>query len=345
MKKWKFGAAILMLIVLLLQPQAAVDGAQSAMRMWATSIAPAMFPFLAMMPVLTNEEACEVYRHMFSRIMGRLSLPPQAAPAILIGMISGSPGGALAIKRIAAQSGMSMGDACRIALSVSGLSPAYLILGVGQGLFGSAALGARLAMIQAAIQIAMLILLKGAFDEKMAAVAFVPESQMQSAVGGAVENVLAICGYMVLFSAMSAVLSQWIGRDAGRILLLATDLPSGMANLAAWNLPGKMFLLGGTAGFGGLCIAAQNLHSLHDVGANAAEYLAAKGISAALFAILAGILLTPVNTRKQSLPAALPGYAFSMLAAMLLTLPVLIYFSNALFLNKQKVRQINDENK
>lgn len=336
MKKWKLCAAILMLIAILLQPQAAVDGAQSAMRMWATSVAPALFPFLAMLPVLAGKEACEAYRHMFARLMGGLGLPPQGAPAILIGMISGSPGGALAIKRIAAQSGMPKADACRITLAVSGLSPAYLILGVGQGLFGSPALGARLAMLQAAIQIAMLFLLRGAFDDKAGVVPAAPDAQMRGAIGCAVENVLAICGYMVLFSAASAVLSQWIGRDAGRILLLAADLPSGVAQLAAWDLPGKMFLLGGALGFGGLCIAAQNLHALRDADVHTAEYLAAKGISAALFAMIAGVLHAPERVQSQSLPSALTGYAFSMLAALLLALPVLIYFSNTLFLNKQK---------
>jgi len=345
MKKWKPAAAFLLLAVILMEPQASVNGAQKAMRMWAQSVAPALFPFLAMMPILTGPDAYAVYRRLFSKIMGRLfALPGQAAPAVIIGMIAGSPGGAYAVRRIAAQGGMSRQDACRVALAVCGVSPAYLILGVGQGLYGSVKLGMQLALIQAAVQTAMLILLKNTFKGKTTAVSYVEETMDARPMLAAVESILCVCGYMVLFSSAAAAAAQWIGKDAGRLLLLAADLPSGLAELAQWRIPGGMFLLGGAVGFGGLCIAAQNMDVLKTIGVRMGEYLAAKAMAAALVSAAAAMLIArekPIGAQNANITLTI--YAFSVLAAMICTVPVLKRISSSIFLNKPNIPQTDEK--
>lgn len=338
MKFWKPAAAFLLLAIILLEPQSAVNGAQKAMYMWAHSVAPALFPFLALMPVLTGPDACAAYRRLFSKIMGKLfSLPGQAAPAVIIGMISGSPGGAYAVRRIAAQGGMSRADACRVALSVCGVSPAYLILGVGQGLYGSAKMGVQLALIQASVQIAMLILLRGSFTGRNAGVSYMIENNLPNPMRAAVESILCVCGYMVLFSSTAAATARWIGKDAGRCLLLVADLPSGLAELSKWNIRSNIFMLGGAIGFGGLCIAAQNMDILKTIGVNTGEYLAAKMISAALVSAAAGLIIRPETAwTGGNTKITLACYAFSLLAAMIFMVPTLKKISNTFFLNIRK---------
>ncbi len=339
MKRVKFCGAILILAGILIRPEAAVAGAQRAMYLWNTSVAPALFPFLALLPVLTGPDACAAYDAVFSRLMRPLfGLPGAAAPALVIGMISGSPGGALAVRRVAGEAGLRRDEARRLALAVSGVSPAYLMLGVGQGLYGSVALGAQLALIQLAIQVGMLLLLRGMEDdqEKVA----LPASERERApIRGAVEGVLVVCGYMVFFGAACRVAAGFVGERAGAALLLVCDLPSGLAELARWAVPGKMLLQGAAIGFGGLCIAAQNLDALRPLGVTAREYFAARGVAAAASAVASGLLLqTRSGIAEIYVGEEMRVYAFSLLAAGVIALPALLFFTKTFYFNKWKNR-------
>ena len=74
--------------LLLSAPQAAALGAARAMAQWYASVAPALFPFLALMPLLTCDEAATVYELLLGRAMRALfDLPGSTAPALAVGMI------------------------------------------------------------------------------------------------------------------------------------------------------------------------------------------------------------------------------------------------------------------
>lgn len=328
-----------MLAAILIRPEASVEGAQRAMRLWCTSVAPALFPFLALMPMLTGPEACAAYNAAFSRFMRPLfGLPGAAAPAVIAGMITGSPGGALAVRRIAAGSEMERRDARRVALALSGVSPAYLILGVGQGLYGSAALGVRLAVIQASVQLLLLFGLRWVAGNDEGPVApLEPAQAARNPVRAAVEGVLVICGYMVLFSSISCVAASFAGAHAGTALLLIADLPSGLAALTQWDVPGRMLIQGAAIGFGGLCIAAQNMDILRTLDVGWKEYLGVRGTSAMLFASISGFALRVEGSGAETFVGGSGRvYAFSLLAAAVAALPGLIFLSKSLFLNNRK---------
>lgn len=337
MKKARLWLASAVLLGILVQPEAAVHGAQRAMRIWCTGVAPSLFPFLALMPVLTGQEACAAYNSLLSGAMRRLfHLPGAAAPAVAIGLIAGSPGGAIGVCRIARNGGLRATDARRIALAITGVSPAYLILGVGLGLYGSAKLGLMLACIQLVVQLTLLCLLRGILPQH--------DDQLPTIIGGqrpadgmraAVESILVICGYMVVFGAIVSVAASWIGNIGGMSLLLALDLPSGLAELAACNFPGKMLIQGVAVGFGGLCIAAQNLDALRGIGVRPGEYFAVRGVAAGLFGCISGVLLR-AQEANYTFAVEKTGlvYAFSLAIACIFAVPGLVFLTKNLFLNK-----------
>lgn len=337
-KKAKFWIAAAILAGILIRPDAAVAGAQRAMLLWCTSVAPSLFPFLALMPALTGPEACAAYDSLLSGVMGKLfRLPGSAAPAVAIGMIAGSPGGALALCRVAQSSGLTQSQVRRIALSVSGVSPFYLILGVGYGLYGSVTMGIRLALIQLGIQLTLLCLLRGMLPEEDGALpAFASPIDRTSGVADAVERVLVICGYMVLFSSVGSVIASFAGPVTGLAALLLADLPSGLAELAAWSFPGKMLIQGVAIGFAGLCITAQNLDVLRTIGVRPGEYLAARGVAAGLFGCISGLVL---RAQEINLTSAFEKsgsvYAISLAIACIFSVPGLIFLTKNLFLNKE----------
>lgn len=337
MKKLKLPGALLVLASILCFPEPAVAGAQRAMRLWVSSVAPALFPFLALMPVLTGAEACAAYNRLFSGIMRRIfALPGAAAPAVAIGMIAGSPSGALAVGRIAAQSRMQRSEAARIALALGGVSPAYLVLGVGYGLYGSAALGVRLALVQAGVQLLMLLIMRDACADMEGGISPSVEESPRGFVSAAVESVLAVCGYMVVFSSAAAVLVHLMGRIPGCMVLLAADLPSGLASLAEMEIPGKMLMQGAAIGFGGLCISFQNLDALQPLGIRKGRWFTARCLSAVLFACGCALFMQPYHA-KAVISLGQPGkvYAFSLLAASIAAIPGLIFLSKKFFLNKR----------
>jgi len=231
---------------------------------------------------------------------------------------------------------MKKSDAQRLALAVCGLSPAYLVLGVGHGLYGSGALGWRLAGIQAAIQIFLLAVLRKARfgDDGSCPPVQLPQ---RDGIRSAVERTLVICGYMTLFGAVSAVAASFAGELSGTILLLLTDLPGGLALLPFLNLRMEMPAACAAIGFGGLCIAAQNLDILKEIGVRTRDYLCIRALSAGIFAAAGTVLLKKGAYRPGEMLNAGPSYAFSLVFACILALPGLIFLTKNLFLNKQNL--------
>ena len=320
-----------------LRPQTAVDAARNAMYLWVNTVAPAIFPFAALMPMLTDEYACALYRKTFSFIMNRVfRLPGEAAPAVVIGMIAGSPAGAQALANIAVQTGMKKSELKRIAPVICGVSPAYLLAGVGVGLYGSREIGMKLVAMQLIAQILMLLFSRFFIKEDGETVTQQPKPSL-SGIRSAVITVLTVCGYMTVFSVSAAVLAEWIGKPAGKLLLIAADLPSGVAALVKSGLPGSHILLGAAVGFAGLCISAQNMDLLAPLGVSWREFLVLKFAQSGLCAAVSAAVFASGGPENVSIAAPkFPIYAFSLLIALLFSLPVLISLSKKLFLNKAK---------
>ena len=159
MLKWLAGLA--MAALLLMSPEAAVNGAREAMAQWVYAVAPALFPFMALLPLLTCEAALEVYERLLGGLTRRLyDLPGGAAPALAVGMLAGSPAGCAAVKRVAARTPMTRGQARRLAVACCGLSPAFLITGIGAALLGDVGCGHILLRSQIAAQLTLPLLLR-----------------------------------------------------------------------------------------------------------------------------------------------------------------------------------------
>lgn len=326
-----------MLVLIFIRPQEAVDGAQRAMRMWYSGVAPAMLPFLALMPMITAPEACAAYRKLFSGIMNRLfHLPGAAAPAVIAAMISGSPGGAAMIYEMKANGGLTDSDAARIALAVTGVSPAWLVLGVGCSMLGSRGAGLKLAGIQAAVQLFLLKTLEkvkigNAQEDKL-----LKPLSVEKPMWRAVETVICVCGYMAVFGAYGNVLASFIGKKAGAVLLSALDLPSGAAIISQKAFPRQMAALGAAMGFGGLCIAAQNMEKIRNLGVRWQDYLAVRISSAAICATMSLLIFENRPSGALNDPALGKIYVISLLIAGIFAVPGMIFLSKNIFLNKGK---------
>lgn len=331
MRRNRWLGALILMALLLWEPRAAARGAAEAMAHWYRAVAPAVFPFLALMPLLTCAEAARAYERLLGRTMGTLfGLPGAAAPAMVIGMVAGSPAGAMAARRLAAESGMSRGQLHRVAVASAGFSPAFLVSGVGAGMLGSAALGWRLACAQAMTQLLLALLLRRAWRGQTQPV---PADEAASARGeapvrGAVLAALTICGYMALFGALAGVAGAKMGAGPANALLCLLDVPSGARVAAALpiNMNTRLVLLAAMTGFGGACVIAQNLGALRGCGPDVVEYVGLRVLAAG---IAAGVMALQLRLGEWELPRLVEivrarPLAVAGLCASLLTVPALL---------------------
>ena len=167
------------------------------------------------------------------------------------------------------------------------------------------------------------LLLRGRFAEDAKPLPTLPEREHEAPVRAAVASVLQVCGYMALFSVAAAMAAKLLGGAAGDLLLCIADMPSGLARAAQKGAPWA--LAGAVAGFGGLCIAAQNMAVLRPLGVRWRDYLAARGFVAA-FCALTLRLRFPAHAAVAAAMARLEAGALetSTLAAMLLLVPALL---------------------
>ncbi len=332
----RFVAAALFALGLLVFPAQALFAAQSAIANWGLTVAPALFPFMVVLPFLTSREACRVY----DRIFGRLSrfafaLPGTTASAIVTGLCAGSPAGAMAVARVARREGLSPGEAARMAGIACGVGPIYVISGIGVALAGSAAEGWRFATSQLAALLLTGNLFRGAWKNSGRR-ATVPDDGEgdERPITRAVLSILKVGGYMVMFAVgialLDAVLGAWFDNTS-----LLLDLPTGAAYAASVGLP--LYWLAPAIGFGGLCIAAQNMGVLRGVGVTWPMYLAQKATAATL---TAGFYLAQRHfTAGAAFAFAQRGGEFEAASAgvFALMLPVAIALVFAIFGRKRSV--------
>ena len=332
--KWLGGAALLAL--LLSHPQAAALGAAEGMANWYACVAPALFPFMALMPLLTSPEATDAYERALGGVMrSAFRLPGAAASAAVIGLAAGAPACAVAARRVAAQSGMSRGQLQRLVTSISGFSPAFLIAGVGVGMLGSARMGWLLASAQVLTQLTLLLLTRRAWGSRTEPVAAGDDAAQVQPVRAAVLAVLTIGGYMALFGALATVARGYMGGVAANALLCAMDVPSGARLVSRLPLTAevKLVALAGLCGFGGVCVAAQNLGVLGGCGVKAHEYLGLRVLAGALCGGYMAALVKLTGERGLAAVAALREnpYALAALLAMALVAPVAWRFRRTVF--------------
>lgn len=321
----KFSFALAFAAGLLMYPAPALSAAQRAMEMWYRSVAPALFPFAALMPYLTSVEARYIYDKILGWFMYRaFRLPGRCASAFVTGLFSGSPGGSMAAARVAAAERLSPGQAARLAGICCGMSPVYLVSSLGTVILGSPSTGWKLVIAQWISHIMVGIGFSGCWrDEKPGADVQYNEAGADS-VAHAAMAVLKVCGYMVLFSVGRCVAEEMTGFDL-RLAGIFLDLPGGAAYMR-----NNIWVFSPAVGFGGVCIAAQNMSVLKKAGVTWKRYLVQKAAAAVLCTGIYGAM-----DRMEEIRFSLPENRYFEVILLLLML-VMIPAAGAFFPRKRR---------
>ena len=251
-------AALLLLAV----PDTASEGVRAGLALCAQSVIPSLFPFLVLSPMLE----C-VLLALLSRLPVLRRRPRAGAvlSAYAVGMTAGFPLGAVSVLSMVRQGRLSAADAKALIGICTGASPAFLIGYFGCALWADAAIGLYLWCVQSILCLCPVLLLlrhmpplSGVCDTEKISL-----PPLSVCLREAVVRMWNICGAIVFFSVIRAVLCRYLPFGAAAVLGGLAEMTGGLRECAALSDGGRisrrtaLVLSAAMIGFGGCCVGMQ----------------------------------------------------------------------------------------
>ena len=294
MKKFLPAAAVLgVAALLLLRPQEAAAAVRDGLGLCAGTVIPSLFPFFAVISLLLQlglaeslQSICGPLMKPLFRMRGICALP------LLAGLLGGYPSGAKTAASLYEQGGISRQEAELLLGFCDNCGPAFLLGYVGAGVLGDPGAGAALFAVHAAAAVLWGIVLCRVRRERGAAsarggrirrTASFPQA-LTAAVSGALQSMLNICAFVVLFRVLAAlppVPLPFPALGALEMVSAAAALPEGR-----WAFPAAAAL----TGWGGLSVHCQAMSVAGSAGLSFRWHWLGKAVQAAVsFLLAAGV--------------------------------------------------------
>ncbi len=211
------------LIALLLWAPEAMDGVRAGLATCAEVIIPSLFPFFVLGSAIMELGIPQRLSRAPSPVMSRLfGVSGVGASAVIIGVMGGYPLGAATAAGLCERGVINRDECSRLLGFCNNSGPAFLIGAAGVGVFGSVRAGLALYLCHILAAVTSGIVLRSKRGAATAICAATPEPEpgaLARAVMSSVKNILNVCGFVVIFSALTAALdaSGLLGRLAGEL--------------------------------------------------------------------------------------------------------------------------------
>ncbi|MCL2532284.1 MAG: hypothetical protein FWE40_09075 [Oscillospiraceae bacterium] len=265
----------------------AMQGARAALALCGNVIIPALYPFFVLAAI-------------YVQLSGRGKTKRPAIGAILLGLLGGYPVGAKVIAQLHTQGQLTREQAQRLQLFCVNAGPGFLIGAVGAGMLGNRRAGiVLLAALTAGSLIMGTVLCFG--RTKPALTQLQPKTEPVSlliAVSQATKSIILVCGWVVLFGALTSLLHLlpfgWWGAIPYLQVLMEVSTGTAAMVQAQVSLP----VLAAGLAWGGLGVHAQVLGDVKSTGLPLWKFwlarLAHSGLAAGICALLVRVI--PVHT-------------------------------------------------
>lgn len=276
--------------LLLLRPQAASAAVRDGLALCARTVIPSLFPFFVVISLLLQLGLAEALQGVCGAVMGPLfRLRGACALPLLAGLLGGYPSGAGAVAGLYAQGGVSRQEAELLLGFCDNCGPAFLLGYIGAGVLGDPRAGAVLFLIHALSALAVGAVLcrlcrdRGSVPPqggRQARAASFPQA-LTASVSGALQSMLNICAFVVLFRVLAAlppVPLPFPALGALEMVSAAAALPAGRAAFPA---------AAAVVGWGGLSVHCQAMSVAAPAGLSFRWHWVGKALQAALSFFLA----------------------------------------------------------
>lgn len=215
----------LLLLFMIFEPRTTVEAARTGVNLWFQTVLPALFPFFVVCDLLVALGAVRFLGMLLEPVMRPLfRLPGSAGFVIAMGFTSGFPVGAVLTRELYYQEELTWREAEHLVGFTNNASPLFILGAVGVGLFQDPAIGYLLAFSHYLSNL-LVGLLNGRLSRSgdinifRSANVFSPVSSLRAPSGGGIgfllgeaikkslANIMAIGGFIVVFSVMTAALS------------------------------------------------------------------------------------------------------------------------------------------
>ena len=226
---WLLTGFTVLLVFMVAQPSAAVNAAGAGLRLWAMIVVPALLPFFIVSELLVSMGVVRFLGVLLEPVMQPIfRLPGCSSLVVAMGFTSGFPIGAILTRRLFEEGLLNGDEAERLAAFTNNSSPLFILGAVGMGMFGSARLGWLLAISHYSANLAVGVL--GRFKAPAANSAVKISGgrwqaantelsasldkdyfarRLADAIAKSIANILAIGGYILIFSVITTMLSDW----------------------------------------------------------------------------------------------------------------------------------------
>ena len=244
-------------LLLLTSGSPAAEGVRQGLTLCGEVVVPALFPLMAAALFLARSGGADLLSGLLAPVLAPLfRIPPATCAAVLLSFLSGYPTGAALIGRLQRQGRIDGATAARMTGFCINAGPGMLLLAVGQGMLGSARAGWLLLGCHAGASL-LIGVVSARFSPKVAPApcpvraAEGPADAFVGAVADACRQMLGLCGYVILFSALGGLLPP----GGQRALLPLLEITRGAVALAQGGCP--LPLMAAALGFGGLSVQFQ----------------------------------------------------------------------------------------
>ncbi|MCL2445352.1 MAG: hypothetical protein FWD06_01090 [Oscillospiraceae bacterium] len=290
-------ACVVLAVALVLHAPLAMQGARAALALCGNVIIPALYPFFVI---------AAIYVQLSGR--GRTKYP--GAGAMLLGLLGGYPVGAKVVAQLHARGQLTQEQAQRLQLFCVNAGPGFLIGAVGAGMLGNRAAGV---VVLAALTVGSLLVglcvrfvtrgerlgrpnarVEGGGRPRTVA----PTGSLLIAVAQATKSIILVCGWVVLFGALTSLLQLLPFGWWGAIPYLQMLLEVSTGTAAMVNAQASLPMLAAGLAWGGLGVHAQVLGDVKSTGLPLWKFWLARllhgGLAAGLCAVLVRVF--PVHT-------------------------------------------------
>lgn len=294
--------------------QESKSGAARGVTLCLQTLAPSLFPFMAVTQLLVKSGLCQRASRFLQRPTRALfGMSGSLAPVFLLSMIGGYPVGAAGIRELYSNKEISREEARRAALFMVGAGPGFLLSFVGVSVYGNRRIGVVLLIAQtaAAVLLGLLSRLHGtaARHEHITQSAPLPSfgEALTESVYGAARSMAIMAGFVILFAAVQGMAQERIPWQPLKTALSLTWEVCDAVTACAREQPIELTAF--AVGFGGICVHCQIFAVLGELGVNKALfflYRILQGVLTAAFTHLL-LLLTPLSAPVFS--TAVPQHA------------------------------------
>lgn len=247
---------------LIIATDAVTEAAKGALLLCATSVIPALFPFFVLTGIMVG---CGTVTTM-GKILAPLAdnvfkTSGTGAVVFVIGILCGYPTGAKVISELYLSGKLNKEESERLLAFCNNSGPLFVIGAVGSGMLGNKNLGIVIYCIHviSAVITGVFLSLFAKEQEKKIVINEVNISfgeAFTQSVENAVKSILNVCGYVVFFGCLVAVIKPYI---PGVFINSLFEVTVGSKDIISSGLKtdDMLILLSGTIGFGGMCVYFQ----------------------------------------------------------------------------------------